>query len=565
MKLKIQLRLAAIALLRGALKIAPSTAAEWGHAMLAELHHIEGDWSALAWSIGSAGVLAKHALLAAVIPGASNQVAPSEGNFFAKEKPMRKRTAIAAAICIAASLLFFAVPTFREAFQLSLTQWRGLARSLRTGYVSFETGPDYLQIAQLAEKSHDAQGLAFAAIHRSPTPKAAEWADEAVKEDPQLTWIYAIVGRGGQYRSEIGDWISKLEEFDPQNGVPHLMQAQEAEMRWNAAHGYALGGYTAGSDWQSAMSAAFHSPEVDTYGDRVDRLNRAVALRYGIYDPYQAATGYFLMSGSMPAFGSAVSYDKVLLNAGDALAARGDSSGAERQYKLAAHFGEMVQASGRIGTNRGRATFTAAYADILLHDPYGRLADFYERQGDQVRGARFRTLLADADSEKQQSARIFRTSLTESPASIRNAYVVGVSGIAFFACIIVASLCTIITIANSGAVRLSKLRAGLFTRAIAATSFAGLLISSAALYLSYRPYAEIIRAYLSSGDPSHLPAVIAFLSHLDYSQTAPRHGGFFSLWTFPMYFYAGVIALCAIGLLFATTRFLWQRRRALAA
>ena len=125
MTLTSPIRQVSTVLLRGAVKIAPHHAAEWGHAMLAELHHIEGDWSALGWSVGSAAVLARHAFLALFVP--SN--ARTEGNFFRKEKPMRKSTAIAAAVCIAASLLFFAAPTFRDAFQLSLTQWHGLMRA----------------------------------------------------------------------------------------------------------------------------------------------------------------------------------------------------------------------------------------------------------------------------------------------------------------------------------------------------------------------------------------------------------------------------------------------------
>src|ERR1700723_1445773 len=57
-------RSVAIALLRFAIRIAPHDTHDWGHGMLSELNHVEGNWSALLWSLGGAGVLAKHAMLA---------------------------------------------------------------------------------------------------------------------------------------------------------------------------------------------------------------------------------------------------------------------------------------------------------------------------------------------------------------------------------------------------------------------------------------------------------------------------------------------------------------------
>ena len=96
------LRAVATGLLHVGLKIAPPDAAEWGHAMLGELHHVEGDWAALAWALGSASVLAKHALLSLLIPAPSNQIV-SEGRFFDRETPMKKSTLIVAAACTVVS------------------------------------------------------------------------------------------------------------------------------------------------------------------------------------------------------------------------------------------------------------------------------------------------------------------------------------------------------------------------------------------------------------------------------------------------------------------------------
>ena len=64
----------------------------------------------------------------------------------------------------------------------------------------------FAKLAEQARKTHDAEGLAFAAIRpferggREDLNSAA-LADEAVSLDPRLTWIYAmVVDRIGPYR-----------------------------------------------------------------------------------------------------------------------------------------------------------------------------------------------------------------------------------------------------------------------------------------------------------------------------------------------------------------------------
>jgi hypothetical protein len=69
-------RIAAL-LLRFAIWIAPPDTLDWGHAMLAELRHVQGNWAALAWSLGSASVLAKHALLSLIFPGRNRPTIPT--------------------------------------------------------------------------------------------------------------------------------------------------------------------------------------------------------------------------------------------------------------------------------------------------------------------------------------------------------------------------------------------------------------------------------------------------------------------------------------------------------
>jgi len=552
---RLPIRQVAVALLRGAMKIAPPHAAEWGHAMLAELHHIEGDWSALAWSIGSAGVLAKHAFMALLVPSNTQ----TEGNFFRKEKPMRKSTAIAAAACIAASLLFFAAPTFREAFQLSVIQWRGLMRaafSTRSGY-SFDPGLDHDKIARLARQNQDAEGLAFAALHGRSDRSTTEQAEEAVRMDPQLTWIYAVLANWHRPEPNIDEWISMLQKFDPQNAAPYLIQAEVIETNDIFVRKLPYRGYLTDPAWLKAMAAAFAAPKLDTYGDRAKQLDRKVALQYGIYDAHIAQNEYFLIAGAFPGLGSPNDYITLLVHSGNDLAGRGDYAGAEKQYRLAAHFGEMVEASRSASPTPYRYSALAA---MLLQGPYRQLGALYRKKGDEVQARHFADLLANGERVRRDDLARAQVYFEGRPTENRNARILGLAGIVMFLCLAILPLCAIVTIARSGSIRLSKLRSGVFTRVLARCSVTGLLISTAALYLTYRPYAEMFRTYLRSGDPASLLTVGAFLNDLDYSQTPPPHQALYSLWTFPMYFWAGIIALCFVAFALVMAKFFWQRR-----
>ena len=68
-------RRVATLLLRFAIWIAPHDTLDWGHGMLSELNHVHGSWAALIWAMGGAGVLAKHAVLAVVLPGSNRRTA----------------------------------------------------------------------------------------------------------------------------------------------------------------------------------------------------------------------------------------------------------------------------------------------------------------------------------------------------------------------------------------------------------------------------------------------------------------------------------------------------------
>ena len=181
-------RSVAIALLRFAIWIAPQDTHDWGRGMLSELNHVEGNWSALIWSLGSAGVLAKHAVLAVILPGSHRRTVSTASELFEKEIPMRKATLAVIASCVVASLLFFLAPTFRQAFQVSLAQWDDVLH-VELKFAHENPDPELDALVKNAEQNHDAEALAFVASRHPNESERARLADEAVHLDPS-----AVIG-----------------------------------------------------------------------------------------------------------------------------------------------------------------------------------------------------------------------------------------------------------------------------------------------------------------------------------------------------------------------------------
>ena len=101
---------------------------------------------------------------------------------------MRKSTVAITAACVIASLLFFVAPVFRQAIRVSLLQWQTI---FKPDYRALS--PELQSIVKKAERDHDAEALAFVAFCRPQSSEAANLADEAVRLDSELTWVYAIV------------------------------------------------------------------------------------------------------------------------------------------------------------------------------------------------------------------------------------------------------------------------------------------------------------------------------------------------------------------------------------
>ncbi|HXN51219.1 MAG TPA: hypothetical protein VN943_04720 [Candidatus Acidoferrum sp.] len=527
-------------LLQSAISIAPRDTLDWAHAMLAELRHVQGNWAALLWSLGSAGVLAKHALRSLIFPSRNRPTVLSGGDLFSKDGPMRRPALAITAACLIASLLFFVAPVFRQAFRVSLFPWQFL---FKTDYSRLS--PELQSIMKKAEQDNDAEALAFVAFRHPQSSESARLADEAVRLDPNLVWVYAIVPVRA---SSLPDrWVSTLERFDPQNALPHLIAAKKIDIdqvvRGNVPH-RAEDNPPA---WQSAMAAAFKSAKLDTYFSQRKALDCRVLLRYHVGDPDLIADNAWFYGLPSYSLSDAYRYAEVILASAQVLEAQGHTKAASEKYLSIARFGQLLSPDVR------------AWFCERTQQAYTRLA-ILAAKSSRPEEAAFYAVLADPkrQTEAQESSfshRGFRSNQVarwDADLARRSGAVMLLSG-----ALLVATLFAVFL--RSRSLRLRSLRPGRLAIALGVSSSAAFLVSSLVLRLSYQPYAEIWQHFIRYGDETGLTNLRDFFARA----YAPIGSG----WLTPeqdylSYFWFAVIVLCALALLVAVLRYFQSRPRA---
>jgi hypothetical protein len=553
-------RALAIRLLRFAIWIAPYDTLDWGRGILSELNHVEGNWSALIWAVGGAGVLAKHAMLALILPVSHRPTVASAGELFAKEIPMRKATLTATAACVTASLFFFLAPVFRQAFQVSLAQWHDILH-INQRWQGSGPDSDLEALAKKAEENHDAEALAFVAVRHWDPSESVRLAEEAVHLDPNLTWVYGVIA--AQYSSfpQFDGWVSDLEKYDPQNAFPYFIVAEKIDID-GVVHKtnppIFVEGIMPGREnhespaWQTAMGAAFLCPKLDTYVDRVKALDRKILQRYHVDDPFQALTDAYAWWSGLPSYSSSDSsrYAQSILEAGEALEARGDREGALKKYSAVARFGQMMGSAGAFWIQR------------VEQQAYQRLASLSEQDTNKEQAQLYTELAYQADQMQNAEMISIRSRFSRGDVSEWNAFLVRVSGIVLLFSFGLLLACALGIIVRGKSLWPSTLRPSPLTLALGFVGAIGALLSSAVLYAGYRPYAEILQRFVSKGDESGLSELAIFLGATQVPLGTRSYlgvsGAVFQFWGI-------VTVLCALALLIAVFRHFRRRRPAAAS
>jgi hypothetical protein len=541
-------------LLRFAIWIAPHDTHDWGHGMLSELNHVPGNWAALIWSLGGAGVLAKHAILAVILPSSHRRTVSTASELFDKEGPMRKTTLTVIASCVLASLLLFLAPTFRQAFQVSLAQWHDIFH-VRSPFSEQQSDAALKALARKAEQDHDAEALAFAAVRLSSQADNTRLAAEAVRLDPNLTWIYAIIAVQCPWRPEIDSWIPQLEKWDSQNALPYLIEAEKIDIDQIKNRDIRGQDDAQSPAWQAAMAAAFRSSKLDAYSSRLKQLDREVVLRYRIDDPFQALEAPYLYG--LPSYGAwdSYRYAKSRIETADSLGAHGDRKGAGEIYWSVARYGQLLGPDGGFFLSRE------------VKEVYKRLATLSERDGNNAEATFYAALTdhVDRESEKQRASWRSR-SLGGSSVPHWNAFLIRLAGLSMLFCAAVLVICALGVMVRSRSVKRSSFRPGPLTLALGFASAIGVLLSSAVLFVSYWPYSQLFQRFLKTGDDFHLSELSAFLG-----DTQLPLGSQFNLGSWYVgsqnavfFFWLAVTILCAVVLLIAVLRHFQTRPRTTA-
>jgi hypothetical protein len=536
----------AIALLRFAIWIAPHDTYDWGHAMLSELNHVEGNFSALIWALGGAGVLAKHAMVALILPGSHRRTVSTASELFEREIPMRKTTLAVIASCVVASLLFFLAPTFRQAFGVSLLQWEAL---LHAGEYGREVR-ELQKIQRRAEQNQDAEGLAFVAVRHWNASESGRLADEAVRLDPKLVWIYGPVAATYSSLPQIDDhWVAELKRFDPENAFPYFIAAEKIDLDEIERERPPRNWRENSIPWRTAMASAFQSPKLDDYGDRLEALDRRVFQRYHIENPTLIDSYRW---PRLPSFTAADShyYAQALIAEARSLEAKGDTQGATVRYFAVIRFGDVIDHQVNGWLRRDEAN---AYAGL------GALAEKEAR----LEEARLYTSLAAQKREPWPNRRdLRRWRFSEDPAIRWNTRMATNSGLALLFSSAVLLTCIVALLVRNRTWRLGSLRPSSWTLALGLGSSLILVLSSVLLYLSYRPYAEIFRRFVDHGDDMNLTDLTAFVGD---AYVPFGFGGWLSMSGAAFGFWCVVAATCLLVLLLAVVRHFQTRLRTAAA
>ncbi len=120
-------------------------------------------------------------------------------------------------------------------------------------------------------------------------------------------------------------------------------------------------------------------------------------------------------------------------------------------------------------------------------------------------------------------------------------------------------ICALTVITRRRGGRPSTFRPDRVTAALGLTGAVGLLLSSATLYVTYRPYSELFEHFIHEGDRGQVRELSAFLGH---TQILPGVHNFYQSRDFVFYFWIGVTLLCIIGPLLVLMWHFLSRSRA---
>jgi len=399
---------------------------------------------------------------------------------------MRKATSWVAGSCVVAVLLFFLFPVFRQAVGISITPW---VRAFQSRDSMTNEDSELQKLAKEAEAKQDAEAMAFVALKHWNSDESVRLADEAVRLDPNLTWIYSVVAPFSRHSKD--QWIIKLQKWDPPNAYPHIMAAQANETHYFYEHGHFPVSDQRDDQWNAIMASAFQSIKFDDYFSRRIDLDRRVAQRYPWLNPLTILGDQRLYWSGYGAWDIS-HYSNLLIKEGNELEAAGNDNLAEQNYGSVVRFGQLLR-NHEYTWVQGQSYL----ANEIQTEALGALKSLAGKRNNRhesdVYGYRLQALKHEMNMLKHSDF---------SPWDFYklNSSIVQISGLflALFSIIIFISLLNILqNLAYSRSLFKLGKSASLIWLSIGS---AGLLLSSVALYWGYHPYAQAYDRFILQGD-----------------------------------------------------------------
>jgi len=478
-------------LLRFAQRHSPPEVREWGDAMIGELEAVEGSWQRVAWSAGATGVLMKetvrHSLF--IRRSAGSEPAPK---LFLPGGPMRKIPLWFGVIAVLTFVALLLAPSFRQALDVSVYCW---ASAYEPPGMSER---QWRALAERAHREHDAEMLAFLAIQPPLRPESRRVAEEAVQLNPKLTWVYFVLANRVGIGPEADAWIHRLEAWDPANAAPYLLAAGQIASSRGEVYPSNMGWLDSDPRWLQAMESAFAATKYDSYLAAHLDLERAMMHRRGSQLPMQilAATN----SHPSPQIYIMRRYAGRLLQQGQEQEAAGKLQQAAQKYWTVAKFGWMLNLLPYWGIERANGAW-------MQHEAIERLQALAAKQGNRevgellaLQGEQLRNQLHPRDATSHDWLSIWSWNATVGQAA---SLALMICGVVLLAAGVLGLIGRLRQTATTTAMRWAIQAGG-------ALAAAGFVLSSLALYLSYRPFAEIFARFAESSGTADLDSLWAF-------------------------------------------------------
>jgi hypothetical protein len=224
-----------------------------------------------------------------------------------------------------------------------------------------------------------------------------------------------------------------------------------------------------------------------------------------------------------------------------------------------ARFGQMMSTDGEL-------TF---FMRKNMKEAYSRLEALSQLEGNNAAAAFYASLADQFDKAAEKEQKFLRDRVRGNDVPHWNAFLMRLSGLLMLSCAALLLLCALGVVVRSRSLRLSSLHPGRLTLTLGFGAAVGSLLSSVVLFVTYRPYSELLQRFLSKGDDAGLFELSSFLRDTQLpigSQFNLGPGSWYvASWQVVFYFWFGVTLLCVLALLIAILRHFQTRQRASVA